>query len=548
MPFDNAIALLPRRFAYGCRACLPGAAAALLLFAAGNARAQQAPRASLIIRDGRVLDGSGNSWLRGDVAVRLGRIVAVGRLPADFPADTVIDAKGLVVAPGFIDVHTHIEDDELRQPTADNFIYDGVTTVITGNCGSSRPDLGRYFQVLDSAKLSVNVASLIGHGDVRKAVLGRAKRQATEPELQQMEQLVARAMQAGAMGLSTGLIYIPGTYTRTPELIRLARVAGQYRGLYATHMRNEGDSVLQAIEEALLIGREANLPVQISHLKIGGQQNWGRAPQALALIEQARQAGQEVTIDQYPYTASSTSLSTIIPDDVQADGRDSLRARLQRPAVRAAVEAAMVRRLRQRGLKHYDYAVVASFPPQPSYQGLSIEQVNQRLGRKHKAAAEAATILDLVLQHDAGMVFHGMSEPDVQQIMRYPFNMVASDASVRVWQEGAPHPRGYGSNARVLGRYVRELRVISLEEAVRRMTSLPAQTFGLADRGLLRPGMAADIVVFDPATVQDRSTFEQPHQYSTGMHYVLVNGRLTVVQGKHLGTRAGRVLYGPGKQ
>ncbi|WP_216818579.1 N-acyl-D-amino-acid deacylase family protein [Solirubrum puertoriconensis] len=520
---------------------------AALLLAAGSTQAQQAPRASLIIRNGRVLDGSGNSWFRGDVAVHQGRIVAVGRLPANFSADTVIDAKGLVVAPGFIDVHTHIEDDELRQPTADNFIYDGVTTVITGNCGSSRPDLGRYFQVLDSAKLAVNVASLIGHGDVRKAVLGRAKRQATEPELQQMEQLVARAMQAGAMGLSTGLIYIPGTYTRTPELIRLARVAGQYRGLYATHMRNEGDSVLQAIQEALLIGREASLPVQISHLKIGGQQNWGRAPQALALIEQARQAGQEVTIDQYPYTASSTSLSTIIPDDVQADGRDSLRARLQRPAVRAAVEAAMVRRLRQRGLKHYDYAVVASFPPQPSYQGLSIAEVNQRLGRKHKAAAEAATILDLVLQHDAGMVFHGMSEQDVQQIMRYPFNMVASDASVRVWQEGAPHPRGYGSNARVLGRYVRELRVISLEEAVRRMTSLPAQTFGLADRGLLRPGMAADIVVFDPATVQDRSTFEQPHQYSTGMQYVLVNGGLTVVQGKHLGTRAGQVLYGPGK-
>ncbi|OON69651.1 N-acyl-D-amino-acid deacylase family protein [Hymenobacter sp. CRA2] len=520
----------------------------VLLLGTTLTTAAQQPRADVLIRNGRVLDGTGNSWFYGDVAVRAGRILAVGRLPTDYPADTVLDARGCVVAPGFIDVHTHIEDDELRQPTADNFIYDGVTTVVTGNCGSSRLDLGRYFQVLDSARLSVNVASLIGHGNVRKAVLGRANRQPTEAELQRMEQLVEQAMRAGAVGLSSGLIYIPGTYSRTPELVRLARVAGRYHGLYATHMRSESDSVEAAIREALRVGREGGLPVEISHFKIGGPQNWGRTDRTLGLVKEARLSGQEVTIDQYPYTASSTSLSTLLPDDVQADGRDSLRARLGRPAVRAAVEASMLRRLKARKQRHFDYAVVTSFPPDTSYNGLSVEQINQKLGRKHTARAEAGTVLDLVLQHDPGAVFHVMSEDDVQQIMRYPFNMVASDASIRVWQEGVPHPRGYGSNARVLGRYVRELHVLSLEEAVRRMTSLPAQTFGFADRGLLRPGMVADIVVFDPDKVQDRSTYERPHQYSAGMRYVLVNGRMTLSEGRHLGRRAGQVLYGPGRQ
>jgi len=522
----------------------------LMMWALGLAQvvAAQKPRADILIRNGRIYDGTGNGWIIGDVAVRAGRIEAVGRLPADYPAETVLDARGLAVAPGFIDVHTHIEDDELRQPTADNFIYDGVTTVITGNCGSSRLDLRRYFQVIDSARISVNVASLVGHGNVRKAVMGRARRAPSEAELQRMEALVDSAMRAGAVGLSSGLIYVPGTYARTPELVRLARVAARHGGLYATHMRNEGDSVAFALEEALRVGREAALPVQISHLKLSGPQNWGRTAGLLERLETARRVGQEVTIDQYPYTASSTSLSTLLPDDVQADGRDSLRARLARPAVRRAVENSLVQRLHRRKLKHFSYAVVASFPPDTSYNGLSIEAINRRRGRPHTARAEAGTVLDLVLQHDAGMVFHGMSETDVQSIMRYPQNMVASDASIRVWKEGVPHPRGYGSNARVLGRYVRELRLITLEEAIRRMTSLPAHTFGLTDRGLLSPGLAADIVVFNPATVQDRSTFEQPHQYSVGMQYVLVNGRLTVRDGRHTGARDGRVLYGPGKQ
>ncbi|UYZ63402.1 N-acyl-D-amino-acid deacylase family protein [Hymenobacter weizhouensis] len=514
----------------------------LLLLLLAPAALAQTPRADLLIRNGRVYDGAGGPAVLADVAVRQGRIVAVGTLPADYPADTVLDARGLAVAPGFIDVHTHIEDDEVRQPTADNFLLDGVTTVVTGNCGSSRPSLRRYFRTLDSLHLSVNVASLIGHGDVREAVLGQARRAPTEAELTQMEALVDSAMRAGAVGLSSGLIYVPGTYARTPELVRLARVVARHRGLYATHMRSEGDSITWAIAEALQVGREAKLPVQISHLKLSGPPNWGRTTEILGQIEAARAAGQAVTIDQYPYTASSTSLSTLLPDEVQADGRDSLRARLARPAVRREVVAGLLRRLRRRGLRHFSYAVVASFPPDTSLQGLSIEQINRRRGRPHHARHEAATILDLVARYNAGMVFHGMSETDVQAIMRYPHNMVASDASIRVWRQGVPHPRGYGSNARVLGRYVREQQVLPLEEALRRMTSLPAATFGFQDRGLLRPGFAADIVVFDPATVQDRSTFEQPHQYSVGMRYVLVNGRLTVSEGRHTGARSGQVL------
>ena len=349
--------------------------AVLFLLLTHTGLAQTPPKADILIRNGRLYDGTGNTWTLADVAVRGGRIVAVGRLPASYPADTVLDAKGLAVAPGFIDVHTHIEDDEMRQPTADNFLYDGVTTVVTGNCGSSRPDLRRYFHTLDSLRLSVNVASLIGHGTVRKAVMGRARRAPSEAELAQMEVLVDSAMRAGAVGLSSGLIYIPGTYSRTPELVRLARVAGRAGGLYATHMRNETDSVTFSITEALRIGREANLPVQISHLKLGGQQNWGRTESLLGLIETARQAGQAVTIDQYPYTASSTSLSTLLPDAVQADGRDSLSARLARPAVRRAVEASLLERLKRRKLRHFSYAVVASFPPDTSYNGLSIEQI-----------------------------------------------------------------------------------------------------------------------------------------------------------------------------
>ncbi len=498
----------------------------------------------LLIVNGRLVDGTGNSWYHADIAIRDGKIQSIGKnLPRN--ATRILDAQNRIVAPGFIDVHTHLEDDEDRDPLAQSFLYDGVTTCITGNCGLSNVNIGNYLNWVDSLKLSINVASLIGQNDIRRAVIGRANRNATPGEMKRMEELVDKAMRDGAVGLSTGLIYIPGTFTPTNELINLAKIAGQYNGVYATHMRDEGDSVTQAIEEALLIGREGNLPVQISHFKLSGQQNWGRSKQTLNMVEAARANGQDVTIDQYPYTASSTSISTLIPDHILADGQDSIRARLKRPEVRKEVIASIQKRLKKRGLKHLNYAVVAYFDADTTYNGKSIEEINLMKGRKHKTKYEAETVMDIQMAGGASAVFHGMGESDVQRIMKYPFNMIASDATIRVLNEGMPHPRGYGTNARVLGKYVREEKIISLEEAIRRMTSLPAQKFNLKDRGLLRVGMAADIVVFDDKKVQDLSTFEKPHAYSTGFEFVVVNGVLTVDQGKHNRARAGQALRNP---
>jgi N-acyl-D-amino-acid deacylase len=500
-----------------------------------------AQQAEILIKNGKILDGTGNSWYYGDIAITNGKIIAIGKL-AKWTAPKTLDATGLVVAPGFIDVHTHIEDDEKKNPTADNFIYDGVTTVVTGNCGLSQVSIGKYFSMIDSLQLSINVASLIGHNDVRKAVMGSANRDPSEDEMKKMEGIVEQAMKDGAVGLSTGLIYIPGTYSKTEEVVRLAKVASKYNGVYASHIRDEGDSVTQAIEEALHIGREAKMPVEISHFKLSGQQNWGRSRETIPMISKAREEGLDVTIDQYPYTASSTSLSTLLPDWVLADGQDSIKARLARPEVRKEITAYMLKKLKKRKLKNFSYPVVASYGADSTLNGKSIEEVNLIKGRKHKASEETETVMEMMEHGGAGMVFHGMSDDDVKAIMKYPFNMFASDASIRIYGSGNPHPRGYGTNARVLSKYVRDEKVISLEEAIRRMTSLPAQKFQLKNRGLLREGYAADIVVFDEQKVQDLSTYDKPHQYSTGFKYVLVNGQVTVDDGKHNGTRAGTTL------
>lgn len=495
----------------------------------------------ILITNGKIIDGAGNSWYNGNIAIKDGKIIKIGR-DVDLTSKKIIDAKGMIVAPGFIDVHTHLEGDENRDPMAQSFIYDGVTTCITGNCGSSNVDIGKYFNWVDSLKLSINVASLVGHNDVRKAVMGRANRDATADEMKRMNDIVDKAMKDGAVGLSTGLIYIPGTYTKTPEIVELAKIAAKYNGVYATHMRDEGDSVTYAINEALTIGREAKIPVEISHFKLSGQHNWGRSKETVPMIEAARKEGIEVTIDQYPYTASSTSISTLIPDDILADGQDSIKARLQRPEIKKYVISSMLARLKKRKLKHFGYAVVAYYAPDTSYNGKSIEQINLMKGRKHKAKEEALTVIDIMMNGGASAVFHGMSENDVKRIMQYPFNMFASDATIRIMGAGMPHPRGYGTNARVLGKYVREEKVISLEEAIRRMTSLPAQKFQLKDRGLLREGYAADIVIFNEKEVKDISTYEKPHAYSKGFHFVIVNGVITVDNEKHTGARAGMAL------
>ena len=517
----------------------------ILFFLFSSAITAQNPACDILIINGKIIDGTGNNWFYASVAIKDGKILSVDRI-SNYTAKKIIDAKGMIVAPGFIDVHTHLEDDETKDLAATNFILDGVTTCITGNCGSSNVNIGNYLHRIDSLKLSINVSTLIGHNDVRKEVMGRAKRDATADEMQSMKSIVEKAMKDGAVGLSTGLIYIPGTFTKTGEIIELAKVAAKYNGVYATHMRDEGDSVTFAINEALTIGREAKIPVEISHFKLSGQQNWGRSKETVPMIDAARKEGIEVTIDQYPYTASSTSINTLIPDEILADGQDSINARLQDPVIRKSVIKSMLARLKKRKLKHFSYAVVAYFRPDTSYNGKSIEQINLMKGRKHKAKYEAETVMDLVMKGGASAIFHGMSEKDIKRIMQYPFNMFASDASIRVLGAGVPHPRGYGTNARVLGKYVRDEKIISLEEAIRRMTSLPAQKFQLSDRGLLKEGMAADIVIFDEMEIQDVSTYEKPHAYSKGFHYVIVNGVLTVDSEKHNGARAGKALYGPG--
>jgi len=523
------------------------ACAALWLASCANAPHAQPPGTEpvdLLIRGGRIVDGSGNAWVRGDVAVKGGRIVAIGPLEG-VTARRVIEAQDHIVAPGFIDTHAHLEGNLFDRPTADNFVQDGVTTLITGNCGGSdEQGIKAFFDHVARTGVSVNVATLVGHNTVRKQVMGLANRAATPEEQQRMEALVDQAMDEGAVGLSTGLIYLPGLFSNTPEVVGLAKVAARHHGLYASHIRDEGGKVVEAVNEALDVGRQAKLPVQISHFKVSAPANWGRSKETLALVDQARAEGLDVTIDQYPYTASSTTLSVVLPDWAVEGGQGAIRQRLSDPATRARIADEILQSARRNKRPSYAYAVVARAAAEPALNGHSISEINLQRGRPATLEAEIQTLLDIVQAGGAQMTFHGMSEEDVRRIMAWPFAMIGADGSVQNGT-GMPHPRSYGTNARVLGKYVREEHVMPLEEAVRRMTSLAAQRFRLTDRGLLRPGYAADIVVFDEKTVRDRATFEDPQQMSAGFDAVIVNGVITVQNGQHSGARAGEGLKGP---
>lgn len=494
----------------------------------------------LIIKNARIVDGTGNPWYRGDVAIDKGKIAAIGQFKGK--SKNVIDAQGKTVSPGFIDIHTHVEYTISSIPTADNFIHDGVTTIITGNCGSSEVSIENFFKRLQTKPTSVNIGTLIGHNDVREFVMKTDMRKPTAEEQNRMEELVTKAMQDGALGISTGLIYIPGTYAETSEVIGLAKAASAEGGIYVSHIRNEGAKVKDAIQEAINIGREANMPVQISHFKISAKPLWGKSYETIGMVEAARREGIDVTIDQYPYTASSTSMSTMLPSWALAGGDAKTHKRLIDPATRKKIKAEMLEDLAVDSRTNFDYAVIARFAPDTSLQGKNISQINKVKKRPETADSEAELIMDLVDKGFAQMVFHKMSEDDVQAILRYPFTMIGSDAGIYAFNKNQPHPRGYGSNARVLGRYVRDFQALSLEEAIRKMTSLPAARFGIKNRGLLREGYAADLVIFDPETIKDEATFDKPHAYSSGISYVIVNGEITLENGKHTGVLKGEVV------
>ncbi len=551
--------------------CSPGARQALRPVPTPAAPSAVATSADgtydLLIRGGRIVDGTGSPWYLGDVAIQGDRIAAVGRLAGAQARDT-IDATGLIVAPGFIDMLGHSEYPLLRNGQAVSKITQGITSEITGEVSSVVPvnentlrelgedvrrrvtwtDLDGYFAALEQARPAINLGTYVTVGSVRRYVMGDANRPATPAELERMRGLVARAMEQGAMGLSTGLIYAPASYASTEEVAELAKVAGRYGGGYASHIRSEGDRLVEAIEEAIRIGETGGTWVQIHHLKASGKRNWGKMPQAVAAIEAARARGVDVTADQYPYPASGTGLDAIIPNWAHAGGTDSLLARLADPASRARLRAELAE-----GGTDWRIGESSGGPSGVMIANFDTDSLEKYEGRRLSEIAELRrqpvvdVLFDLLLADSArpAAIYFSISEEDIEHAMRQPWVSVGIDAGARAADSTVterPHPRAYGSFPRILCRYVRERRVITLEDAIRKFTSLPASRVGLDDRGVLKAGTFADLTLFDPATVCDRATFERPVQTSVGIVHVIVNGVPVVRNSQVTGARPGRPL------
>jgi N-acyl-D-amino-acid deacylase len=507
----------------------------------------------LLITGAEIVDGSGRASFRGDLGVRDGRIACIGDLHAA-KARSVIDATGLTLAPGFIDVHTHIERNVPPAGAflAPNFVRQGVTTVITGNCGRSFLDVGKFFRRLEANGSQVNVATLIGHNTIRSQVMKQRAGAPSRVEMTELEKLVETAMRDGALGMSTGLVYIPGTFAKTDEILDLARIVAAHDGIYASHLRDEGSKGREAIEEAISIGEQAGVPVQISHFKAQGPNEWGSAEMRLRLVQDANDRGVVVSLDQYPYTASSTGLAVLLPSWVSEGDLAAAKRKLSDPATRKRVRSEMLAQLRRNGWKDYAFARIAYYQFDQSLVGLNIAEITQKRSSRGLAARatlvpsgfntaetnsegddelgrQAETIIDLFSHGGAQMVFFDMSEDDVEAIMKNPQVMFGSDSSVREENPGVlPHPRGMGTFPRILGVYCREKNLFTLEEAVRRMTSLPAKTFGLKDRGLIKENNWADLVLFDRNKISDTATFEKPFSFPVGVEYVIVNGAIVL--------------------
>ncbi len=505
----------------------------------------QAPPYDLLFRNGRLVDGSGNPWYRGDVAIRGDTIVRIAPSISE-PATRVVDVGGQVIAPGFIDIHSHARANIFNVPTADNYVRQGVTTLIEGPDGSSPVPLAPFLARLETLRKSVNIGSFIGQGSIRSAVIGETDRKPTTDELERMRALVEQGMKDGAFGLSSGLFYVPGVFSSTEEVTELAKVAGRFGGIYISHMRDETSHVVDSVKETIAIGERGGLPTQVTHHKVIGRGNWGRSIETLQLIDDARRRGVDASIDEYPYTASSTSIqAALLPAWAQEGGRERVLTRLKNPATRADIKSETVRIIREeRGGGDPRNIVVAGCEWNASLAGKNLTEITQLRGMAPTLENAAEAGIWLVEQGNCQGIFHAINEQDLERILRHPATMIGSDGEIPTFGKAAPHPRSYGTFARVLAVYVRERNTITLEDAVRKMTGFPAQRLSLLDRGLLRPGMKADVTVFDPARVRDTATFDKPHQYAEGFSYVVVNGEI-VFDGKAMtSARPGRVLYG----
>ncbi len=501
----------------------------------------------LLILNGTVVDGSGAERFAADLAIRGDRIVAVeppGRL--DPETAEVIDAEGLIVAPGFIDNHAHIQTSIHRYPLAENFTRQGITTILASLHSGDQPwPFGEY---LDGLHVAPNVGFFAGHTWTRRRVLGNENRAPTEAELDEMRALVEQTMREGALGLSTGLLYVPANFAETEEVIELAKVAARYGGIYVTHMRDESTGLLDAVEESIRIGREGGLPVQIQHHKAVGETQWGWSELSLEMIDSARNDGLDVTLDQYPYTASSTSSAVLFPQWVLAGSRDDFAARIADPQQRARIEEEMFTIFtRQRGGNDIARVQFRTIRSLPEYNGKTLADLARDRGLPITVESGIRLVIEIQLQGGFSAIYHAMVEEDVERIMRHPYSMFDTDGDNISYGVGFPHPRSYGTFPRILGRYVRERGIITLEEAVRKMTSLSADQIGQHERGRIAEGMYADITIFDADTIIDRATYTDPHQYSVGVIHVLVNGVPIIRDAAMTGARPGTVLRGPAR-
>ena len=495
----------------------------------------------VLILNGTVYDGSLDDPAMMDVGIRNDEIVAVGSL-TNKTASKVIDATGLAVAPGFIDLHAHLEP-IFEIPDCESHIRQGVTTSLGGPDGRGPVPFGAYIDSLASVGVGMNVGFLVGHNTVRQRVMNLDNRAPTAEELDQMKILVSQAMDEGAFGISTGLKYLPGNFSKVDEIIALSKEAAIKGGIYTSHLRDEGLEVIASVKEAIAISEEADIPVVLTHHKVIGKPMWGKSNETLALVDAARKRGLDIRIDQYPYNASYTGISVLIPSWARAGGSDAFKNRLKNPTLRDSIKQGIVFNiLNDRGGDDLDRVQFAKVKWMPELEGKTLKYWCTLKGLEPTTENGAELVIEAQLNGGASCIFHAMDETDVVTIMKHPQTMIASDGRLVKLGDGHPHPRWYGTFPRVLGKYVREDKVLSLKEALHKMTLLPAKAMGLKDRGQIVEGTKADITIFNPKTILDQATFEDPHRYSVGIEYVLINGKLAVEQGLFNPIKSGKVL------